>query len=111
MVSSGAVAWMFDHKGVLEVPKSRVSEEALMERALGAGGEDIQDWGETWAILSAPGDLAGLQSELADLEASGGVQWLAKPENEKPLEGDVYALERGSRHGAVMKYNLNQGAA
>lgn len=29
----------------------------------------------------------------------------------KPLEGDVYALERGSRHGAVMKYNLNQGAA
>ena len=28
-----------------------------------------------------------------------------------PLEGDVYALERGSRHGAVMKYNLNQGAA
>ncbi len=29
----------------------------------------------------------------------------------RPLEGDVYNLERGSRHGAVMKYNLNRGAA
>jgi aryl-alcohol dehydrogenase-like predicted oxidoreductase len=29
----------------------------------------------------------------------------------RPLEGDVYGLERGSRHGAVMKYNLNQGVA
>jgi diketogulonate reductase-like aldo/keto reductase len=29
----------------------------------------------------------------------------------RPLAGDVYALERGSRHGAIMKYNLNRGAA
>jgi len=31
----------------------------------------------------------------------------------RPLEGDVYALERdrGSRHGSIMKYNLNRGAA
>lgn len=29
----------------------------------------------------------------------------------QPLAGDVYTLERGSRHGAIMKYNLNQGAA
>jgi aryl-alcohol dehydrogenase-like predicted oxidoreductase len=29
----------------------------------------------------------------------------------KPLEGDVYTLERGSRHGAIMKYNLNKGMA
>jgi aryl-alcohol dehydrogenase-like predicted oxidoreductase len=29
----------------------------------------------------------------------------------RELDGDVYALERGSRHGDVMKYNLNKGAA
>jgi aryl-alcohol dehydrogenase-like predicted oxidoreductase len=31
----------------------------------------------------------------------------------KPLAGDVYTLERdrNSRHGAIMKYNLNKGAA
>jgi diketogulonate reductase-like aldo/keto reductase len=31
----------------------------------------------------------------------------------KELEGDVYTLERdrASKHGAIMKYNLNNGAA
>jgi hypothetical protein len=31
----------------------------------------------------------------------------------RELDGEVYALERdrGSRHGAIMKYNLNRGAA
>jgi aryl-alcohol dehydrogenase-like predicted oxidoreductase len=31
----------------------------------------------------------------------------------RPLEGDVYALERDrtGRHGSIMKYNLNKGAA
>lgn len=31
----------------------------------------------------------------------------------RPLDGDVYTLERDrhSRHGAIMKYNLNKGAA
>lgn len=89
LVSNGAVAWMFDHKGCLEIQKTRIGEEALMERALGAGGEDIQDWGEAWAVMCAPGDLTGLQSELADLEPSGGVQWIVKPENETVLEGDA----------------------
>lgn len=89
MVSSGAVGWMFDRKGVLEIAKEKISEEALMERALGAGGEDIQDWGETWGVYCAPTDLAGLQSELSDLEASGDVQYIVKPENEATLEGDA----------------------
>lgn len=89
LVSNGAVSWMFDHRGVLEIQKAKIGEEALMERALGAGGEDIQDWGETWAVLCAPNDLAGLQSELADLEPSGGMQWIVKPENERALEGDA----------------------
>lgn len=89
LVGNGAVSFMFNRNGVLEVAKSKIGEEALMERALGAGGEDIQDWGETWAIYCAPGDLAGLQSELADLEASGEVQWLVKPEYEATLVGDA----------------------
>lgn len=89
MVTSGAVGWMFERNGVFEIPKDKISEEALMERALGAGGEDIQDWGETWGVYCAPSDLAGLQSELADLEATGDVQYIVKPENEKSLEGDA----------------------
>ena len=89
LVSNGAVAWMFDRKGVLEIAKAKITEEALMERALGAGGEDIQDWDETWGVYCSPGDFAGLQAELADLEATGEVQWIVKPENETALSGDT----------------------
>ncbi|MEZ4454442.1 MAG: YebC/PmpR family DNA-binding transcriptional regulator [Nannocystaceae bacterium] len=89
MTSNGAVAWMFDHKGVIEVPSEAIGEEALMERALGAGAEDIQDWGGSWGVICAPTDFAAVQSELADLEGTAEIRWLAKPENELPLEGDV----------------------
>ena len=89
MVSSGAVAWMFDRKGVLEISKEAIAEDALMERALGAGAEDILDWEGSWGVLCAPADFAAVQAELADLEPTAEVRYLAKPENEKAIEGDA----------------------
>jgi transcriptional/translational regulatory protein YebC/TACO1 len=89
MVSSGAVSWMFNRRGVLEVPKSKITEEALMERAIEAGGEEIEDWGDTWAILCDPASFLELQAALNDLEPMGEVSFLVKPENEKVLEGDA----------------------
>ena len=83
------MSWAFDRRGVLEIPKAKISEEALMERALGSGGEDIQDWGEAWAVLSDPTAFLELQAALADLEAAGDVRFLVKPENELALEGDA----------------------
>lgn len=87
MVSNGAVSWMFEHRGVLEVAKSKISEEALMERALEHGGEDVQDWDESWAVLCEPSSFNALQSELGDLEASGELTWL--PKTEMAIEGDA----------------------
>lgn len=88
LVSSGAVSWMFNRRGVLEVPKSKITEEGLMERALGSGGEDIEDWEETWAVLCDPASFLELQTALADLEPQGEVRYLVKPENELTLAGD-----------------------
>jgi aryl-alcohol dehydrogenase-like predicted oxidoreductase len=58
--------------------------------------------------LAANLAIADLALDAADLAAIDGV--LAEA---RPLDGDVYALERdrGGRHGAIMKYNLNEGAA
>jgi aryl-alcohol dehydrogenase-like predicted oxidoreductase len=50
--------------------------------------------------------ISNLRLTAADLAEIEGVLAAAQP-----LAGDVYALERGSRHGAIMKYNLNRGAA
>jgi len=43
---NGCVAWMFQKRGVIVVPKDGVSEEQLMEVALEAGAEDITDAAE-----------------------------------------------------------------
>jgi aryl-alcohol dehydrogenase-like predicted oxidoreductase len=53
----------------------------------------------------AIGTLALDSTDMAEINAV-----LAKA---KSLDGDVYTLERdrSSRHGAIMKYNLNKGAA
>ena len=45
----GAVAWQFDRKGQIVVPRS-VDEEELMLAALDAGAEDIVDDGDSWRV-------------------------------------------------------------
>ncbi len=89
LVGNGAVSWMFDHRGVLEIPKAKISEEDLMEQALGSGGEDIQDWGESWAVLCDPSSFHELQTALAELEPDAAVRYISKPENELSLTGDA----------------------
>ena len=63
----GAVAWQFERKGVVILPK-KVEEDDLMLVALDAGAEDIKDQGDTWEVTSPPGELGRLR---AALEAAG----------------------------------------
>ena len=75
MAEPGAVAWQFERKGVIVLPK-KVGEDELMEVALEAGAEDLADQGDTWQLTSGPGDLhlvakaledAGIAYDSADL--------------------------------------------
>ncbi len=59
----GAVAWQFDRKGVVMLPKS-VSEDDIMEAALDAGAEDLVDEGDSWRLTSAPSDLPNVRDAL-----------------------------------------------
>ncbi|HWE84840.1 MAG TPA: YebC/PmpR family DNA-binding transcriptional regulator [Terracidiphilus sp.] len=52
--STGSVLHMFSKKGVIVVEKSAASEEQLMDIVLEAGGEDLNDEGESWEILTEP---------------------------------------------------------
>src|SRR5260370_36280737 len=69
MAEPGAVAWQFERKGVLSVPKRprpgvEVSDDDLMMAALDAGVEDIHDSGEAWEVTTAPGDLGAVRTAL-----------------------------------------------
>jgi YebC/PmpR family DNA-binding regulatory protein len=63
MAEPGAVAWQFDRKGIVMVPRS-VEEDDLMLVALEAGADDIVDEGDTWRVTSPPSDLHGVRDAL-----------------------------------------------
>jgi YebC/PmpR family DNA-binding regulatory protein len=62
----GSVAWQFERKGVIILPKQAATEDDLMLVALDAGAEDIQDQGDTWQLTSPPTDLGRLRAALEE---------------------------------------------
>ena len=65
--TSGAVAWLFERKGVILVPES-TGEEDVMLAAADAGAEDVELEGSSYQITTAPDDLAAVRGAL---EAAG----------------------------------------
>jgi YebC/PmpR family DNA-binding regulatory protein len=63
--TSGAVAWLFERKGVILVPGS-VDEEDVMLAAADAGAEDIALDGSSYQVTTAPDDLTGVRRALED---------------------------------------------
>ena len=62
--TSGAVAWLFERKGVLIVPADGVDEETLMLVAADGGAEDIELDGSSFQVISAPDDFAAVRAAL-----------------------------------------------
>jgi YebC/PmpR family DNA-binding regulatory protein len=65
MAEPGAVAWQFDRKGTIVVPRS-ADEEELMLTALDAGAEDIVDDGDSWRVTTPPTELHAVRTALED---------------------------------------------
>jgi YebC/PmpR family DNA-binding regulatory protein len=51
----GSVRFMFSKKGVIAIEKHEANEEKLMDIVLEHGGEDLNDEGESWEIITDPG--------------------------------------------------------
>ncbi len=64
LAEPGAVAWMFDTKGVIDIASGDIDEEGLMMQALDAGAEDFLDEGETYRILSEVATFTTVQKAL-----------------------------------------------
>jgi len=65
---SGSVRFMFSKKGLIAVEKSAATEEQLMDIVLEHGGEDLNDEGDTWEIITDP---ASYEAVLAAVKAAG----------------------------------------
>jgi YebC/PmpR family DNA-binding regulatory protein len=62
--ASGCVNWMFKKKGLITVKTSSISEDELMELALGAGAEDMKAVGEIFEITCEPHAYEQLKAAL-----------------------------------------------
>lgn len=61
IAEKGAVAFQFDHKGMIRV---KGGGDELMLQALDAGAEDVQEEGDESVIYTAPTDLARVRDAL-----------------------------------------------
>jgi YebC/PmpR family DNA-binding regulatory protein len=89
MGESGSVGWVFSKKGSITVEKSATNEEALMETALDAGAEDIQETSETFEITTDPGAFEGVVTALKAKKIPYVSATVARvPSNSVKLSGD-----------------------
>ena len=65
LAEPGAVAWQFERKGVVILPKA-VSEDDLMAVVLEAGAEDLVDDGDTWRVVCEPTALSDVRAALEE---------------------------------------------
>ena len=86
---NGSTAWMFARKGSIQVEKDAApDEEKLLEIALEAGAEDLNDSESTWEITSDPARFAAVRDAI---DAAGipmlSAELTMLPQSTIPVEG------------------------
>jgi len=66
MAEPGAVAWMFEKRGVIRIKSEGVDEDALMMEALEAGAEDVQEEEGSFQVLSMVESFNDVQKGLEE---------------------------------------------
>jgi len=64
MGASGAVAWMFERKGVIQVDAEKVAEDDVLALALEAGATDMRRVEKTYEITTAPAEMDAVRTAL-----------------------------------------------
>lgn len=65
---TGSVGYLFSRQGIITIERASMSEDALIEKALEAGAEDVEAFPDVYHVRTAPGDV---HQVAAALKASG----------------------------------------
>ena len=68
MADPGSVAYLFARKGVITLEKDGLTEDDVLTAVLDAGAEDVNDLGDSFEVISEPGDLVAVRTALQDAE-------------------------------------------
>jgi len=64
LAASGAVAWMFERTGLIQVDAEKISEDALLDKALDAGATDLKRVEKAFEITTAPAQMEAVREAL-----------------------------------------------
>ena len=81
MGESGSVAWMFEKKGIISLPKQEKSEDEVLEIVLNAGAEDLQSEDDFFEIQTDVESFESVRKALLQNNLNienASLQWVAK---------------------------------
>jgi YebC/PmpR family DNA-binding regulatory protein len=85
---ANCVAWMFDKKGLIVVPREATEEDRLLEIVLEAGGEDVTLDGDNYEILTSVESFEAVRSALQESRVEmPSAEITMVPQNTVHLEG------------------------
>jgi len=111
MGSPNCVAWMFSKKGIIITPLK--DEEKLMDVALGAGAEDLNETDDGTEIICPPEAFEAVKKALADAAIPvAHAEIVQRPQNFVPLDENharkvMGLLEALEDHDDVQKVHSN----
>ena len=90
LADPGSVAYIFNRKGVVIVPKGPgADEDAILDVVLEAGAEEVNDNGDTWEVVSEASDVVAVRTALQEAGVdydSAEASWV--PNLQVPLDLD-----------------------
>ena len=90
--TSGCVNWMFSQKGLITVNTANVDEEQLLEIALNAGADNMENTGEVFELTCDPAAFEELKKALAEKEIPTEVAEIAMvPQTTIPVNDEAVA--------------------
>ncbi|MGM0462886.1 MAG: YebC/PmpR family DNA-binding transcriptional regulator [Fibrobacterota bacterium] len=87
--TDGSVMWMFNRQGVIVVPSESTDEESLMESALEAGAQDIQQDEGYFIVFTDPKDFSDVNDTLEQSFSIESSDVKLVPENYVTVSGEA----------------------
>lgn len=85
---TGCVSWLFEPRGFIVVSKAAMDEEKIMEAAIEAGADDVEDGGDVWEITTDPSAFTDVLDNLKGAEIAVESSELTKiPKTTVAIEG------------------------
>lgn len=110
---SGCVSWMFDRKGVFEIPADKIDEDALMELALEAGADDVKRSGSEFEVTCDPAVFQEVSDALAGRNITPELAEITRvPKNTVDLDAEtgrkvLKLMEKLDDHDDVQRVAAN----